>query len=117
MSTTKTKSEKSSKSKKAPPPSAECDVLTLSEAAAYLRVSEEAMLHVIGPGGPLGRLVGGEWRFLKSALQEWLQVVPKPSSREAMLSAAGAMKDDPHLDEILEDIYRQRGRPMVDTDE
>ena len=93
------------------------DVLTLAEAAAYLRVSDEALLRTVGVGGVPGRLIGGEWRFLKAALQDWLRTSPKPSSREALLSVAGAWKDDPYLDEMLKEIYRQRGRPMTEDGE
>ncbi len=93
------------------------DVLTLSEAAAYLRVSEEDVLGAIGPQGLPARLIGGEWRFFKPAVQEWLQASPRPSSKEALLSHAGAWKDDPDLDEMLDETYRQRGRPMVETNE
>ncbi len=93
------------------------DVLTLSEAAAYLRVAEEAVLRSIGPQGLPGRLIGGEWRFFKPAVEEWLRASPTPSSKEALLSHAGAWKDDSDLDEMLSQIYRQRGRPMVETNE
>jgi len=27
---------------------------------------------------------------------------------------AGALKDDPYLEEMLEQIYRERGRPMTE---
>jgi hypothetical protein len=96
---------------------APAEVLTSAEAAEYLRVSEEALLRAVGPVGVPARLIDGEWRFLKSALQEWLCTDLKPSSRESLLSVAGAWKDDPYLDEMLKEIYRQRGRPMTETDE
>ena len=64
-----------------------------------------------------GRSVDGEWRFLKSALQDWLRTPPKPSSREALLSIAGAWKENPFLDEMLKEVYRQRGRPMTEDGE
>lgn len=61
MPATKAKPRNSAKRNRAPravmSPS---DVLTLSEAAAYLRVSEAAVLRSAGPGGLPGRLVGGE---------------------------------------------------------
>jgi hypothetical protein len=92
-------------------------VLTLAEAAAYLRVPEAAVLREVGPDGLPGRLINGEWRFSKAALQAWLRTVPKPSSREALLSVAGAWKDDPTVDEMLKEIYRRRGRPMTENGE
>jgi hypothetical protein len=104
------------------------DVLTLAEAAAYLRVPEASVLRAIGPEGPPARLIEGEWRFYKPALQDWLRTVPNPSGREALAPAvgswkerllqhAGAAKNDPFLAEMLETIYRERGRPMIETEE
>ena len=66
--------------------------MTLSEAAAYLRVPEELVLRQVGPNGLPGRLFDSEWRFLKSALQEWLRTPAPPSSPEALRAAAGAWK-------------------------
>lgn len=88
------------------------EVLTLAEAAAYLRVREADVVRMVGPRGLPGRLVGSEWRFSRSALEQWLRTPPEPSSKESLLALAGAWKDDPHAEEMLEEIYRQRGRPM-----
>jgi hypothetical protein len=64
------------------------------------------------------RRTGAEWRFLKAAIQEWLKSGPPPtSSKEALLAMAGAWKDDPTVPEMLEEIYRQRGRPMTEDGE
>ena len=59
------------------------EVLTLAEAAKYLRVSQEDVVRSIGPAGLPGRRFGDDWRFLKSALQAWLAMPPAPSSQEA----------------------------------
>ena len=48
------------------------DVLTLPEAAAYLRVPEEEVLRMVREQALPARRLGTEWRFLKSAVQEWL---------------------------------------------
>jgi excisionase family DNA binding protein len=92
------------------PAAASDDVLTLAEAAAYLRVSPEEVVRLVGPSGLPGRRIGDQWRFLKSALQAWLATPPTPSSREALLSLAGAWKDDPHLEELRQQIAAQRER-------
>jgi hypothetical protein len=34
--------------------------------------------------------------------------------KEILLQQAGSWKDDPYLDEMLEEIYRRRGRPMTE---
>src|SRR5438128_2249663 len=85
------------------------EVLTLSEAAAYLRVPEVEVLRLAEQQILPGRLLGGEWRFLKSAIQDWLKTPPKQGSREAVLSTIGAWKDDPYVEEELKEIYRKRG--------
>lgn len=101
-----------------PPPSApDVEVLTLAEAAAYLRVAETAVGQLMATCQIPGRQIGGQWRFLKSALQAWLATPPALSGKEALLSQAAAMKDDPFLDELLEKIYKDRGRPMVEEPE
>ena len=48
------------------------EVLTLVEAAAYLRVSEAAVFQAVSSQGLPGKQVGTEWRFFKGAIQQWL---------------------------------------------
>ncbi len=95
------------------PPS---EVLTLAEAAAYLRLPEKDVIGAVSTQGLPGRLVGGEWRFLKPAIQHWLSVSQPPAEglNAAMLAFAGAWKDDPHLEDMVEEIYRKRGRPITE---
>jgi excisionase family DNA binding protein len=90
------------------------EVLTLAEAAAFLRVAEAEVVRMVGPRGLPGRLIGSEWRFSKKALEQWLRTPPEPSSKESLLALAGAWKDDPHAENMLKEIYRQRGRPMTE---
>jgi excisionase family DNA binding protein len=92
------------------------EVLTLAEAAAYLRLPERDVIAATSSNGLPGRLVGGEWRFLKADLQQWLSASqPTAEMRKAaMLAFAGAFKDDPYLEDMVEEIYRQRGRPMTE---
>jgi hypothetical protein len=61
-----------------------------------------------------GRYTGAEWRFLRAAIQQWLsQPLAKPS-KEAQMAVAGSLRDDPELEAIVEEIYRQRGRPITE---
>ncbi len=120
MASKKTRARPSPKPRKpAPriPLGAASEVLTLAETAAYLRVTEEEVVRLAGPAGLPGRLIGEHWRFLKSAIQAWLATPPGRSGKEALLSVAGAWKDDPDLDEMLGKIYKARGRPMVEEPE
>ncbi len=91
------------------------EVLTLAEAAAYLRLPEAEVAGLVHTQGLPGRSVAGEWRFLKAAIQHWLaSVSPTWEMRKAaILELAGKYKDDPDLDAIVEEAYRRRGRPIA----
>jgi excisionase family DNA binding protein len=89
------------------------EIFTLSEAAAYLRLTESDVLGLIRAQGLPARQLGQEWRFLKTAIQEWLRTgPPRGPSKEAQLAAAGSWKDDKYVEEELKEIHRQRGGPM-----
>jgi excisionase family DNA binding protein len=88
-------------------------VLTLEEAAAYLRLPAETLARQAAQGSIPGRQVDAEWRFLQSALDDWLG---SRDTRRALLRHAGALADDATLGEIRADVYRQRGRPEADPD-
>jgi excisionase family DNA binding protein len=92
------------------------EVLTLAEAAAYLRLPEADVIRLVHCQGLPGRVLGVEFRFLKAAIQQWLCMgSPTLASRKAaQLEAAGAFKDDPDLLGIVENIYRKRGRPITE---
>lgn len=90
------------------------EVLNLAEAAAYLRLPEADVIGLVHAQELPGRYVRNEWRFLKSAIQEWLSKPPPRYSKEAQLSVAGLLKDDPDLVPMVEEIYRRRGRPITE---
>jgi excisionase family DNA binding protein len=92
------------------------EVLTLAEAAAYLRLPEADVVRLAAAEGLPGRLIGSEWRFFKAAIQQWLSVSQETAAlrKAAILAAAGTFKDDPDLENIVEEIYRQRGRPLTE---
>ena len=93
------------------PPSGE--ILTLAEAAAFLRVPEEGLKTDAVAGRVPGRLVAGEWRFVKATLLAWLSLPGvERSSKERMLAAFGAWKDfgeDP--EKVIAELSRAR-KPM-----
>src|SRR5689334_15859208 len=84
------------------------EVLTLAEAAACLRLPEADVIGLVHSQGLPGRLAGNHWRFLTSAIQAWLSKAPPQYSKEAQLSVAGLLKEDPDLIPMVEEIYRQR---------
>jgi len=87
------------------------EVLTLAEAAAFLRVPEAGLKADAVTGRIPGRLVAGEWRFVKATLLAWLsepETPPAKSSKERMLALAGVWKDDPTVDAMVAEIYERR---------
>ena len=90
-------------------------VWTLGETAAYLRLPENDVLRMVHEQGLHGRQVGTEWRFLKSAIDDWLRTGPQPlANQAAWLALAGAWKDDPTVDDLLEEIHQ--GRRQIDAE-
>jgi excisionase family DNA binding protein len=90
------------------------EVLTLAEAAAYLRTSPEEVLRLVREQGLPGRRVGDDSRFLKGAIQDWLRTPPSLSKQVFWQGHFGALKGDPYLEEFLGAVYRERGRPEVE---
>jgi excisionase family DNA binding protein len=89
------------------------DVFTLAEAAGYLKLPEKTVLDLVQTQGLPGRQTGTEWRFLKEAIQEWLR--GRPTAKDFWTAQAGAFRDDPYLDDMVKEIYRQRGRPVTEA--
>ena len=51
---------------------ARSDILTLAEAAAFIRVSEKTLGEMARTRRVPSQKVGREWRFLRAALEAWL---------------------------------------------
>jgi hypothetical protein len=60
---------------------------------------------------PKGRKIEDDWRFLKSAIDDWLR---SRDSRSILLTQAGALADDNSLVQLRENIYQARGRSEID---
>jgi excisionase family DNA binding protein len=91
------------------------EVFTLGEAAAYLRLPAEEVLRAVREQHLPARQVGQEWRFLKSAIQDWLRTgSPPKSNQEVWRELAGKYRDDPDLVRICEEAYQRRGRPITE---
>lgn len=83
------------------------DVLTLDEVADYLRLPTETIERQARQGALPARRIEDSWRFLKSAIDDWLR---SQDSRLVLLQQAGALADDELLPELRTEIYNQRGR-------
>ena len=88
------------------------DVLTASAVGDYLRVPETAVVRLAQAGELPGRQIDKEWRFLKSALQDWLRNSARKTGKEAFLALAGSWKDDPDIEQIVHDALRRRRQAM-----
>lgn len=93
------------------------DVLTLSEAAVFLRVPEAEVLRLAQMRELPGRMLGGEWRFLRDALRDWLRTPARVTGKEAFLAMAGAWRDDPDIEQIVRDALLRRGRRSAEKEE
>jgi excisionase family DNA binding protein len=82
------------------------EVLTLAETAAYLRVPEEAVLELVGKETLPAQQVGGEWRFLKRAVVEWLRFGPR-LYREFRRLPAPWMFDPPFWEDMVEVLEKR----------
>jgi excisionase family DNA binding protein len=116
------------------------DVLTLEEASAYLRLPVAVVLRQASQGKIPGRKIEDNWRFLKTAIDDWLRSgsmgVPtqdvalaekaetlaesaKFEQSDPWVKFAGMFKDDPLFDEFAEDMadYRRELDAEVAADE
>jgi excisionase family DNA binding protein len=82
-------------------------VLTLSEAAALLRLQADKVEELVAKGELPGRRIDREYRFLRPALEAWLQGT---TLKRQALSLAGATAGDPYFPEILEEVAKIRKR-------
>jgi excisionase family DNA binding protein len=88
------------------------EVLSLAEAAAYLRLREADVLRLIEEQSLPARQIGSEWRLLKAAIQRWLAgSASQDYGKAAQLAVAGSWKDDPLVEDELREIYRRRQTP------
>lgn len=72
----------------------ELDVLTLEDAATYLKVEYGAIRRMLKEQGLPGRKIGDEWRFLRGALADWLRA-PGGNAPAAAAPAAPAVPARP----------------------
>lgn len=89
------------------------DVLTLEEAADYLRIAVPVLKCLIAGGKIPAKYIDDQWRILRGAIDDWLR---SEDTRAVQMALAGSFADDETLPDILKEVYRQRGRPEREAD-
>ncbi|MBA3469628.1 MAG: helix-turn-helix domain-containing protein [Herpetosiphonaceae bacterium] len=88
------------------------DVLTLEETAEYLRLPPAVIEHEAVQGHIPGRRIAESWRFLRTALDDWLR---RYDGRTLLVQQAGAFADDPTLTHLRTTVYSDRGRTEAES--
>jgi excisionase family DNA binding protein len=86
------------------------EVMSLAEAAAFLRVAQASVKQLAATGKLPGRQIGKEWRFLKSAIERWLATSPYLGPSDAQV---GALASDPTFDDFMETLASYRRRKVL----
>ncbi len=101
-------------------------VLTLSEAASYLKIGERTVHRMIQRNEIPCARVGGQWRFLRSVLDDWLlsRMAPIPGSgipeffnpADGIIPIAPLLKQSAIVDDIIPgsrtDVLSQLAAPL-----
>ena len=77
-------------------------MLTLAEAARFLRVPQKKVKELAASGKIPARQIDQTWHFLKSAWKTGCATRNPSTGKTAMLAAAGAFADDETLMPMLE---------------
>lgn len=81
-------------------------ILNLKELALYLNLNEEKIEKEALQGNMPGRKIDNQWRFLRSAIDDWLKGY---DTKSILLNQAGAFSDDQTLPALRALIYKNRG--------
>jgi len=76
------------------------------------RLPKDTVVRQAAQGTIPGRQIEDTWRFLKTAIDEWLRSY---DSRTLLLQQAGALTEDESLPALLKTIYATRKRPEAAT--
>lgn len=107
---------------------AEEEVLTLSEIASYLKVSDKTILRMAQAGEIPSAKVSGQWRFLRSFINDWLETKMYLASTESLQQVVNTAETIIPLSRLVspervlmdlqpvskEEILRQLVRPLGD---
>lgn len=90
------------------------EVLTLEEAAAFVRLSESTLIQEALAKRLPARYLEGQWRFTRLGLLNWVNTpIGQDGSQEHLLALAGAWENDPTAQPMIDEIYRERKKLLV----
>lgn len=96
------------------------EILTLSQAAEYLQVSERTILRMLKDGRIPGRQVGTQWRFDREQLRAWVRGdEPDPEHRQSQRELIEQERSRLGVDlpEMLVDMQQEARRRLAERDE
>jgi excisionase family DNA binding protein len=56
------------------------EIMTIEELAEYLKVSKSTLYKLVQNGGLPAQKIGKQWRFSKSAVEDWFRQHPQRSN-------------------------------------
>ena len=84
------------------------DIMNLAEAARFLRLPASTVVRLVSEQGLPGRQIGKDWRFLRTAIERWLE--PGRAEKSSILDQLGAFANDPTWEQYLEHKKEYRKR-------
>ena len=88
------------------------EVLTVEEGADLLRVTREDVERLIADRRLPAQDIYGQWRILKVVVYRWLAAQHDIND---ILEFACAFRDDPDLEAMTAEIYRERGCSLIEV--
>ena len=81
------------------------EILTLSEIAQYLKVSDKTILRMVGKGEIPGHKVSSQWRFQRTAIDQWLTAKMQDRSDDDLV---GVIQTAPKITPIVKLVTSDR---------
>jgi excisionase family DNA binding protein len=83
-------------------------LMTVKEAAAYLRLNYMTLYRLAREGKIPASKVGGNWRFKKTMLDQWLSSKTRTARGEILI-----VDDDPRIQEVIKDFIALQGYKAI----